>query len=180
MILLKKPDVSEWERAKKELVDHIKFIQNSFDPPDTMVTTAFELLKLRRNQGLLDVFGMMEKTRPARAIIRKARAEGRTWQNLDKAELTAVDDLCRSFDLLGVYDRLGLVNSMHVDLMYSVPFVDLYESFLASYVEHIRSPDQRGKTHFWELVQLYRRVKKVPLNHPANTGKPDWPSNPRA
>ena len=145
-----------------------------------MVTTPFELLKLRRNQGLLDVFGMMEKTRPARTLVRKARAEGRTWRDLDETELASVDDLCRSFDLLGVYDELGLVNSLHVDRMYSVPFVELYESFLASYVEHVRSPSQRGETHFWELVQFYEKVKNVPRNHPANTGEPDWPSNPRA
>jgi len=180
MILLNSPDVRDWQKAKKELIDHIKFIQNSFHPPDTIVTTAFELLKLRRNQGLLDVFGMMEKTRPARTLVREARAERRTWRDLDKTELASVDELCRSFDLLGVYDRLGLVNSMHVDLMYSVPFVDLYESFLADYVKHVRGPRERGKTHFWELVQFYERVKNVPHNHPANKGERNWPSNPRA
>ncbi len=110
---------------------------------------------------------MMEKTRPARKLIREARSQGRTWRDLNEAELAAVDDLCRSFDLLGVYDRLGIVNSMHVDLMYSVPFVDLYNTFLTDYIAHLQKPEQRGKTHFWELVQFYERVKNVPRNHPA-------------
>jgi hypothetical protein len=178
-IFFKHDDVRYWDEAKRHLIAQIQKIQASPSPPDTMVTTAFELLKLRRNQGLLDVFGMMEKTRPARALVRQAKAEGRTWRELSGSELAMVDALCRSFDLLGVYDRLGIVNSLHVDLMYAVPFVELYEPFLEAYVAYLREPEQRGKKHFWELVQFYERVKHVPSNHPAETGASVWPTNPR-
>jgi hypothetical protein len=178
-IFLNHKDVRVWEEAKKQLVDQILFVQRSFHPPDTMVTTAFELLKLRRNQGLLDVFGMMERTRSARGLVRDARDHGRTWRDLNDTERVAVDDLCRTFDLLGVYDRLGIVNSLHVDYMYAVPFVELYETFLADYIAHLRAPERRGQKHFWELVQFYERVKNVPRNHPAETGAVVWPRHPR-
>jgi len=62
--------------------------------------------------------------------------------------------------------------------MYAVPFVDLYETFLADYVDNLRK-GPRGMTHFWELIQFYERVRNVPLNHPAVTGSKDWPRNPR-
>jgi hypothetical protein len=89
-----------------------------------------------------------------------------------------MDELCRRFDLLGLYDRIGIVNSLHVDFIYAVPFVELYEGFLKPYVEHLRT-GTRGMKHFWELVQFYDRVKHVPSNHPAESGKPNWPENPR-
>jgi len=178
-VFLKHDNIRVWDEAKRKLIEQIRFVQDSFHAPDTLVTTAFELLTLRRNQGLLDVFGMMERTRPARKLVREARDSGKTWNDLTPSELSAVDELCRSFDLLGVYDKLGIVNSLHVDYMYAVPFVDLYETFLAEYVKHLRD-GPRGKTHFWELVEFYERVKYVPRNHPAKTGDPDWPEDPRA
>jgi hypothetical protein len=179
VIFLDHTDIKIWEEAKKKLIDQIRFVQQSFQPPDTMVTTAFELLTLRRNQGLFDVFGMMERTRPVRKLVRDARSKNKTWRDLNDTELAAVDDLCRSFDLLGVYDRLGIVNSLHVDYMYAVPFVELYDPFLADYVKHLRE-GSRGQKHFWELVQFYERVRYVPRNHPAETKAPDWPRDPRA
>jgi hypothetical protein len=179
VIFLDQTDVRTWEEAREELIRQIKFLQQkTLEPPETMVTMAFELLKLRRNQGLLDVFAMMERTRPARKICRDARDNGKTWRDLNSTQLAAVDDLCRSFDLLGVYDKLGIVNSLHVDYMYAVPFVDLYETFLKDYVEYLQN-GPRGPMHFWELVQFYRRVRNVPRNHPAATGAPDWPQDPR-
>jgi hypothetical protein len=144
-----------------------------------MNTTPTCFTNSRRNQGLLDVFGMMERTRPARKLVRDASGKNKTWRDLNDTELAAVDDLCRSFDLLGVYDKLGIVNSLHVDYMYAVPFVELYETFLADYVKHLRD-GPRGQKHFWELVQFYERVKYVPRNHPAETKAPDWPQDPRA
>lgn len=179
-IFLDHKNVRIWEEAKKQLIEQIRFLQeSSLNPPETMVTIAFELLKLRRNQGLFDVFAMMERTRAARKLVRDARSKGLTWRNLDPSQLEAVDDLCRSFDLLGIYDRLGIVNTLHVDFMYAVPFVELYETFLREYVEYLRN-GPRGLKHFWELVQFYERVKNVPHNHPTETGDPDWPRNPRA
>lgn len=67
---------------------------------------------------------------------------------------------------------------MCVDYIYAVPFVDLYDAFLGDYVQHLRAGD-RGPRHFWELVKFYERVKYVPSNHPAVTGAPDWPPDPR-
>ena len=111
-------------------------------------------------------------------MIRAAVQMGKKWHDLNEDELKAVDQLCRAFDLIGVYDRLGIVNSLHVDYMYAVPFVELYETFLGQYVESLRN-GPRGKRHFWELVAFYERVKCVPRNHSADTGRPDWPENPR-
>ncbi len=177
-IFLGYTNIRSWEKAKRDLTSQIKFLLDSPEPPDTNVTIAFDLLKLRRNQGLIDVFAMMEPTRPARKLIRSAIKAGRTWKQLKPKDRAAVDDLCRRFDLLGLYDRLGIVNSLHVDYIYSVPFVELYEGFLSEYVNYLRN-GLRGLTHFWELVQFYERVRHVPRNHPAETGAPDWPPDPR-
>ena len=177
-IFIDSKSIRQWKTMEKVLVKTIRFVQTSPYPPDTMITTAFEMLKLRRNQGLLDVFAMMEPMRSTRALIRSAVQAGKTWQQLTSDELASVDDLCRRFDLLGLYDRLGIVNNIHVDYIYSVPFVELYEIFLDKYVKHLRE-GHRGMKHFWELVTFYERVRHVPSNHPVETGAPDWPEDPR-
>lgn len=168
-----------WEKAKADLVNQIRYIQKQWEPTDNLVTVAFEMLRLRRNQGLLDVFELMEPTRNTRRLIRSMVEKKRGWKDLTENELLQVDDLCRRFDLLGLYDRLGIVSTLHVDYIYSVPFVELYDDFLSDYVDHLRR-GSRGLMHFWELVQFYNRVKHVPNNHPASTGGADWPENPRA
>jgi hypothetical protein len=69
-------------------------------------------------------------------------------------------------------------SSLHVDYIYAVPFVELYETLLSKYIEHLRD-GPRGMKHFWELVKFYERVRHVPSNHPVETGAPDWPEDPR-
>jgi hypothetical protein len=173
-------NVRSFDNAKEELIKQIEFISKTPEPTENLVSVSFEMLKMRRSQNMIDIISLLEPTRATRHLIREKRSQGKTWKDLSNDELKEVDELCRRFDMLGLYDRLGLINSLFVDLFYSVPLVELYETFLSDYVNYLRDDSKRGKTHFWELVKLYERVKYVPSNHPAITGNDDWPDNPRA
>lgn len=172
-------DHDSFYEAQELLVEFIESIKVRPHPADTPVSNVLEMLRIRRSQNLIDVLSLMEPTRKIRHLIYKARDQGKTWKDLKTEELEDVDELCRKFDTLGLYDRLGIVNSYHIDMFYSVPFVDIYETFIRDYVADLRTIEKRGPRHFWELVQFYERVKKVPHNHPASTGKEAWPENPR-
>lgn len=131
-------------------------------------------------ESFLRVTDFMEQTRQARSLVRGLIKGNRTWETLDReTELPVVDDLCRAFDRLGMLDRLQLIDTRLVDFFYSVPFVELYSQYLRNYVADLRSDEKRGPTHFWELVQFYDRVQHVPEGHPAKTGDPKWPDDPR-
>jgi hypothetical protein len=173
-------DIASFHRARDTLVDFIEAIKASPHPVDSPVSTAFEMLRIRRSQNLIDILALMEPTRKTRHLIYQAREAGQTWKDLTDEQLQEVDDLCRKFDTLGLYDRLWIVNSYHVDMFYSVPFVDIYKTFIQDYVAYLRAEDRRGPRHFWELVKFYERVKRVPENHPATTHRDDWPEDPRS
>lgn len=128
--------------------------------------------------------GRMEEIREHRHVLREyvrtfqCKHEKVTFPLPDQVRYAA-DKVCREFDLLGLMDRTGVVDSKLVDLFYAVPFALLYEDVLGQYVADLRKLESRGPTHFWELVQFYERVKNVPNKHPALTRKPDWPEDPR-
>ncbi len=126
------------------------------------------------------IVARMEQTRRDRATIREYVKAGAIECPPPEPVRGAVDRVCREFDLLGLLDRNGLVDSRLVDQFYSVPFVLLYEEIIGKYVEYLREQAQRGPTHFWELVQFYGRVRWVPSNHPGLSDLPDWPDDPRA
>ncbi len=179
-IFFNESDIGSWEKAKEELKRHLEFVSRSPEILDSAVTMAFELLRSRRSAGLLSAFDLMEPVRATRRLIRDAMKAGKTWRDLSKEDCLQVDELCRRFDLLGLYDRIGVVDRLHIDMIYAVPFVDLYERFLGDYVEWLRSGEGgRDRKHFWELVQFYERVKDVPKWHPVETGEEDWPEDPR-
>lgn len=91
----------------------------------------------------------------------------------------AADRVSRAFDYLGLLDRTRVVDPKFINFFYAVPLVLLYKDILGQYVADLRKPSQRGPTHLWELVQFYDRVRNVPDNHPAISGRPDWQKNPR-
>jgi hypothetical protein len=125
----------------------------------------------------------MEEARPLRQIVRsyvklKRESETKIFPLPDDIK-EAVDKICREFDYLGLLDHNRVVDSRLVDRFYAVPFVLLYKDVLEIYVNELRRAENRGPTHFWELVQFYERVKDVPKKHPGLTGKPDWPEDAR-
>ena len=177
-IELQLADPLGYHEARDLLIQYINNIKSNPHPTNTPVSIAFDMLRLSRSKNLIDVIELLEPTRKARHIIYDAVKEKRTWKHLDKDELDIIDDLCRRFDMLGLYDRLGIVNQYFVDMFYSGAFVEIYENFLNDYVKYLRD-GVRGQKHFWELVKFYERVQKVPRNHPVNTGQEDWPDDPR-
>lgn len=117
----------------------------------------------------------MEDIRDDRRFIRECAQQDKTWRMLSPEELMRVDRVCRAFDTLGIFRRLGLVNRRLVGQFYSVPFVLVYESFLRDYVEELRRSENRGATHYWELVMLYDKVKSIEVYHPGTRGDAEWP-----
>ena len=130
-------------------------------------------------QAFYSVAQRMEQIRGDRQIVRDYVKKGEIQIPPPDDVQKAADHICREFDILGLLDRTGFIDSRLVDLFYSVPFVLLYNDILGSYVEYLRKPERRGPTHFWELVQFYDRVQNVPGNHPSFSGAADWPINPR-
>lgn len=136
----------------------------------------------------LQIFHMvverMENTRAYRQTLRdyvkkSKREHEKALFPLPEEVREAADNVSREFDYLGLLDRTGMVDSRLVDSFYSVPFVFLYKDLLNQYVSELRKPENRGPTHFWELVQFYNRVKNVPNNHPGLSGNLDWPKDTR-
>lgn len=139
-----------------------------------------EMAKLQRFHMLaMRMEDVRHLRREVREYIRKCKEKDGEVFPLPNEIRDAVDKVGREFDYLGLLDRTGLVDSRLVDMFYAVPFVLLYNDILGSYAAEVQKPENRGPTHFWELVQFYERVKHVPDNHPGNTGKSDWPENPR-
>jgi len=63
----------------------------------------------REVETFLEFVDRIEKTRPDRAFVRECIKSGGTWATLNAvSELPKVDNLCRLFDTLGLFDRLGL------------------------------------------------------------------------
>jgi len=135
---------------------------------------AFEL------EAFMHAVDFMEEVRADRAIIRTYIKSNKIWSDMKKdGKIDSLDKVCRAFDVLGLLDRQKLVNQDLVDRFYAPPLVELWEKMMGSYVDELRKPEHRGKTHYWELDSLYRRVQNVPKYHPGNTGLPDWPLHPR-
>ena len=126
-------------------------------------------------QTFMELIDRMEDTREARRAVRRFMLAKRPWQSLTQQELGSVDAVCRSFDLLGYFDRSRLIDRRFVPHFYAAPLIDLYDGYLKPYVEHFRHPDRRGPTHYWELVKLRDRMEAVKNTHPGLTGADDWP-----
>jgi hypothetical protein len=103
------------------------------------------------------IFERLEETRMDRRTVRdwlKKYEESGTDAPVPPEDIevaSAVDRVCREFDLLGLLERNGLVDSLLVDEFYSVPFALLYQQYLKRYMYHLRK-GRRGPTHFWELT----------------------------
>jgi len=136
-------------------------------------------LQLARS-GFIQVIDLMERCREDRAYVRLLHKNGKTHADLVDMDLRRVDNVCRVFDILGYYDRHRLIPQHFIDEFYAPTFIEIYESFLKSYVSSLREVTSRGPTHFWELVQFYERVKDVRKQHPALTNSENWPENPRS
>jgi hypothetical protein len=137
--------------------------------------TAAQKRNTERDACLL-VLQLMEKVRADRAFVRQYKDAVASDESRERYA-RSLDAVCRAFDILGILDRLALVPQSFVDSFYACPLKSLYEGHLKNFVERERETS-RGKTHFWELHQLYERTKGVYSFHPALTGK-DWPANPR-
>jgi len=129
--------------------------------------------------GFLRLLEIMEASRQDREFVRDCRNQHRKPVDLNKDEIDRVDRVCRTFDILGLFDRQHLINSHLVDEFYAPPFIELYKTYLKDYVEDLRQENKRGKTHYWELVQFYERVESVISNHPGLTGASNWPDDSR-
>ena len=98
----------------------------------------------------------------------------------EKALLDSVESVCRVFDILGLFDRRRLIARYFVNEFYAPALCDLWNMCLREYVNRRREKADRGKTHFWELEQFYRRVMWVPYHHPTFTPKARrWRRRPR-
>ncbi|MBL0699932.1 MAG: hypothetical protein JJV92_03495 [Desulfosarcina sp.] len=120
----------------------------------------------------------MEETRKDRYILRDAVINKKSATTLTEEEKESAEKVCRAFDILGLFDRTGIIDKRHVVSFYACPLVELYENILGNYIEEKRLNRNRGKTLYWEVVAFYKRVKNVPKNHPGITDKDDWPNNP--
>jgi hypothetical protein len=166
---------------------YVFFTSKQARAAESQLTFARETLKSERKaaelendrDGFLRLLSTMEASRADRQFVRAYAKEDRKFSSLKQQEITHVDNVCRAFDILGFFDRRGLVNHHLVDEFYATPFVRLYEAYLKEYVDHIRQDDERGKTHFWELIRFYERVKNVPSNDPGLTGSSEWPEDAR-
>ena len=125
-------------------------------------------------QSFIQMTSLLEAGRADRAFVHECIRAGVSWRDVPPDQLEKVDRVCRQFDIVGALDRLHLVSSLAIDVIYASAFVELYEGFLRDYVNDVRSAEQRGMLHFWELVQFYERVRWVPHNHPAATGAAFW------
>ncbi len=141
---------------------------------ETIKLQAFQMLATRME-------AVRQDRKTVRSYFHQAKADqgSNVSQPLPPDVEAAADRVCREFDYLGLMDRESMVDHRLVDLFYSVPFVQLYEVGLGDYVQKLRMREERGPTHFWELVEFYGRVKNVPKNHPGLSGQTDWPPKPR-
>jgi hypothetical protein len=134
-------------------------------------------------KGFLELSHLMENTREDRTEVRKmirknkiSMAEGKGKYHNPTHHNSHVDSVCRAFDILGFFHRRKLVDRKYVCEMYAPPFMELYENFLKEYVEHLRQPHLRGKTHYWELVNFYDWCcnNEVSKRHPTKHDNKCW------
>ncbi len=124
------------------------------------------------------IIRLMDEQKDARALLQEYVREcagGRRRPLTDEEELAA-ENVCRAFDILGLFDREAWVSPRLADRFYSTLLLDLWGPCLEAHVERRRAG---GRLHYWELLQLVDRVKHVPANHPAHRGERDWPDEPR-
>jgi hypothetical protein len=114
-------------------------------------------------QTFLDLLGRMEQTRDDRVAVRRFIISKRPLSKLSRQELNSVDAVCRSFDILAYFDHQKLIGAQFVEGFYADTFKDLYDNYLKSYVEELRKPDNRGPTHFRELVQVEESGGSQPI-----------------
>lgn len=127
---------------------------------------------------------LMEATRKDRHILYATKNfwkpfSGNTEKLLPEwtgEELEAADNVSRAFDILGILDSTGNIDSKFVDRFYAIPAIELWD-ICKDFVSEERK--KRGVQHLWEFEQLAKRVENVNLNHPAVTGNKKWPRNPR-
>lgn len=119
----------------------------------------------------------MEEVRKDRATLRDfvERRTAGSVVKLDEDGLIAADRVCRQFDILGLLDRRELIDRNVVVEFYAGALIELYENVLRDYMNQLR----RGGTHFWELTQLYERMKTIRSSHPhpLEGGKDSWPDD---
>jgi hypothetical protein len=134
-------------------------------------------------QTILEVTARLEEARPDRSYLRSLLSKrGVTaltpaeYKTLTADDLEHVDRVCRSFDLLGYMDRAGLIDENFVNELYAVSLCTLYREVLQV---HVAAKQASNPAHYWELVQLYERVRAVPEAHPANTQSAAWPKRSR-
>jgi hypothetical protein len=85
----------------------------------------------------------------------------------------SADKICRQYDLVGLLERTGFLDSRLLDQFYSPPFGILYHDYLKEYIEYKIA--ERGPTHFWELDKFAKRVQWVYKNHPGPRKRVRWP-----
>jgi hypothetical protein len=127
-------------------------------------------------EAFLQLLDRMEQTRKDRAAVRGFIKAKRPVQQLTKVERDSVDAVCRAFDILGYFDHQGMIDPTFVDHFYAIPLKELYDDYLEGYLDELRQND-RDKSHFWELVQLRKRVEHV--RHPADQDLANWPARSR-
>ena len=149
---------------------------------------AKQNLRATKQLKQLDVFQKIvdrlenPESRAARREARRLRDSGMTAEQVIANENArkCVDQVCRDFDLIGLLDNADVIDRTLVDRFYAVPFIDLYDPFLKKYIDRLRlaEGENRGRTHFWEVDQLYDRVKNVV--HPSKRTPSVWPEDPRS
>ncbi|MBI3447256.1 MAG: hypothetical protein HY055_18270 [Magnetospirillum sp.] len=150
----------------------------------TVIYVFFTYRLLRRANseanvnGFLSLLKWIEEGRPDRLAARKIISERKALDDLTDNERLTLDRVCKSFDILGYMDRRRLIPQEFIDELYAVSFSKVYRGVL---IEHVNSEiaGQGQPGHFWELKQFFERIKQVPDQHPAITGKAAWPKNSR-
>jgi hypothetical protein len=147
------------------------------------IDTQKEIVKLETFHNLMERMESVRKDRgKVREYVRVSKKENNSKVvfPLPPEVQEAADRICREFDHLALLDSTDLVDRRLIDRSYAVPFVLLYEDVLGEYISELRKRENRGGTHFWELVAFYERVRNVPQNHPCNSQQDCWPDNARS
>jgi hypothetical protein len=144
------------------------------------VCIAWSLWKTNRrqsmNQNYVYVQGLLEGLRDAKNMLRRMKSKAVNYNALSDLEKEQVDSLCRAYDILGHFDRLNVIDPQITVEFYAISLVELYPDYLSRHIEVAR--EKQGDVHhvhFWEVDQLYERVKKAPEWHPAKTNHKSWP-----
>ncbi len=168
------------------------YIARQTDAGEAQMTAAKVQADTARVSMMQTVFNLMELSRPSRTALRvyvnerKKRKAPTDEIPFDTSIMPDIEEhasnVCRAFDLLGFLDRHHYIPQEIVDEFYAPPLVLLWGQVLGTYVDALRKPISeggRGLTHFWELAELYKRVKCVEQNHPGIKNLSEWPKNPR-